>query len=122
LASVLAARHEPLIYAMTLMVAVIGGSTDTQLGLFATPETIAAAKLETTRRGVLEGREMGRVFAWMRPNDLIWNYWINNYLMGNDPPLSTSFIGITIPPAYPRSFTALCSTSLPTTGCCSPAS
>jgi polyhydroxyalkanoate synthase len=86
LAAVLAVRREPLIRAMTLMVAVLGGSPDTQLGLFSTPEVIAAAKLETTRRGVLEGGEMGRVFAWMRPNDLIWNYWTNNYLMGNSPP------------------------------------
>jgi polyhydroxyalkanoate synthase subunit PhaC len=42
--------------------------------------------LETARKGVLEGGEMSRVFAWMRPNDLVWNYWTNNYLMGNPPP------------------------------------
>jgi polyhydroxyalkanoate synthase subunit PhaC len=86
LAGVLAARREPLIRAMTLMVAVLAGSPDTQLGLFSTPEAIAAAKLETARKGVLEGGEMSRVFAWMRPNDLIWSYWTNNYLMGNAPP------------------------------------
>jgi polyhydroxyalkanoate synthase len=86
LAGLLAARRERLIHAMTLMVAVLGGSPDTQLGLFATPEAIAAAKLETARRGILDGDEMGRVFAWMRPNDLIWSYWVNNYLLGNPPP------------------------------------
>ena len=31
------------------------------------------------------GVSQASVFTWMRPNDLIWNYWVNNYLMGNKP-------------------------------------
>ena len=36
-------------------------------------------------RGYLDGRRLAEVFAWLRPNDLIWNYWVNNYLQGKDP-------------------------------------
>src|SRR5258708_1548488 len=53
--------------------------------LFASKETIAAGREASRLRGVLEGQEMARVFAWLRPNDLIWNYWVNNYLIGKDP-------------------------------------
>ena len=45
-----------------------------------------AAKEMSKARGVLDGHEMAKMFAWMRPNDLIWNYWVNNYLLGNQPP------------------------------------
>jgi polyhydroxyalkanoate synthase len=55
------------------------------MGLFATKETITAARETSRLKGVLEGQEMARAFAWLRPNDLIWNYWVNNYLIGNDP-------------------------------------
>ena len=82
----LASRGDKTVNAATLMVAVLDNSADSQLGLFATPEAIAAAKQHSVSRGVLAGEEMGRVFAWMRPNDLVWNYWVNNYLLGNAPP------------------------------------
>ena len=82
----LAAIGEPLVHAATLMVAVLDNSAGSQLGTFITPQTVAAAKERSAAKGVLDGRDMGRVFAWMRPNDLVWNYWVSNYLMGNPPP------------------------------------
>jgi polyhydroxyalkanoate synthase len=46
----------------------------------------AAAKAQSRRRGYLDGRSLAEVFAWLRPGDLIWNYWVNNYLLGKKPP------------------------------------
>jgi polyhydroxyalkanoate synthase subunit PhaC len=48
--------------------------------------TATAAKAASRRRGYLDGRALAEVFAWLRPDDLIWNYWVNNYLRGNKPP------------------------------------
>jgi poly[(R)-3-hydroxyalkanoate] polymerase subunit PhaC len=81
----LAAKGDKRINAATFMVTVLDSSVESTMGLFATPETVEVAKALSKARGVLEGQEMARVFAWLRPNDLIWNYWVNNYLVGNDP-------------------------------------
>jgi polyhydroxyalkanoate synthase len=86
LAGHLAAKGDASVHAMTLMVAVLG-QTEGTLGLFATENTILAAKMASKSKGVLDGNEMNRIFTWLRPNDLVWNYWVNNYLMGNPPPV-----------------------------------
>jgi polyhydroxyalkanoate synthase subunit PhaC len=50
-------------------------------------QTTAAAAMASSRaRGYLDGRALAEVFAWLRPDDLIWNYWVNNYLQGKEPP------------------------------------
>ena len=70
----------------TYMVSLLDSRIDSPAMLFADELTLEAAKRRSYQQGVLDGRDMARVFAWMRPNDLIWNYWINNYLLGKQPP------------------------------------
>lgn len=82
-----AALGERKVNALTLLVSVLDTTLDTQVALFVDEQTLEAAKRHSYQAGVLEGRDMAKVFAWMRPNDLIWNYWVNNYLLGNEPPV-----------------------------------
>jgi polyhydroxyalkanoate synthase len=56
------------------------------MGLLTNEQGLDAIKAAVKRKGVVDGSELARIFAWLRPNDLVWNYWVNNYLLGNDPP------------------------------------
>ncbi|QIH05762.1 MULTISPECIES: class II poly(R)-hydroxyalkanoic acid synthase [unclassified Pseudomonas] len=71
----------------TYLVSLLDSQLDSPATLFADEKTLEAAKRRSYQQGVLDGRDMAKVFAWMRPNDLIWNYWINNYLLGKEPPV-----------------------------------
>ncbi|KJK08967.1 class II poly(R)-hydroxyalkanoic acid synthase [Pseudomonas alkylphenolica] len=82
-----AALGETKVNALTLLVSVLDTTLDNQVALFVDEQTLESAKRQSYQAGVLEGRDMAKVFAWMRPNDLIWNYWVNNYLLGNEPPV-----------------------------------
>jgi polyhydroxyalkanoate synthase len=84
----LAARGETKVHSATVAVCLLDMAVtqSTTAGMFVTPTSIVAAKSASQLAGVVEGQELARMFAWMRPNDLIWNYWVNNYLLGNAPP------------------------------------
>ena len=60
---------------------------ESQIGMLASqrrgrggPHPLAA------RRRTSTASDLAKVFAWLRPNDLVWNYWVNNYLLGQNPP------------------------------------
>jgi polyhydroxyalkanoate synthase subunit PhaC len=53
---------------------------------FTNRELAAAAVAESARRGYVDGKALAGVFAWLRPNDLVWGYVVNNYLLGKTPP------------------------------------
>jgi poly[(R)-3-hydroxyalkanoate] polymerase subunit PhaC len=72
--------------ALTMMVCALDQARMGTAGAIASRELAAAAVAESARRGYLDGRALAGVFAWLRPNDLVWNYVVNNYLLGKDPP------------------------------------
>ena len=82
----LAATDESLVNSATFMVAGLDISSESTVGLLTSTASIDAARARSQRKGVLDGRDLGRMFAWLRPNDLVWNYWVNNYLLGQNPP------------------------------------
>ncbi|MGU9851508.1 class II poly(R)-hydroxyalkanoic acid synthase [Pseudomonas koreensis] len=82
-----AALGQNKVNALTLLVSVLDTTLDSDVALFVDEQTLETAKRHSYQAGVLEGKDMAKVFAWMRPNDLIWNYWVNNYLLGNEPPV-----------------------------------
>ncbi|HWE32126.1 MAG TPA: alpha/beta fold hydrolase [Solirubrobacteraceae bacterium] len=71
---------------LTLMVCAIDNKQAGTTSALATKELAATAVAESARKGYLDGESLARVFAWLRPNDLIWNYVINNYWLGKEPP------------------------------------
>nr|WP_294976539.1 class II poly(R)-hydroxyalkanoic acid synthase [uncultured Pseudomonas sp.] len=70
----------------TYLVSLLDSQVETPAALFADEQTLESSKRRSYQHGVLDGRDMARIFAWMRPNDLVWNYWVNNYLLGKQPP------------------------------------
>ncbi len=86
LAGHLAATGERRIRALTFFVTVLDTAAETMASLFLSEWSAAMAVQGSKRKGILEGRQLTRMFAWMRPNDLVWNYFVSNYLLGQDPP------------------------------------
>src|SRR6516165_9455334 len=74
------------ISAVTLAVTVLDQTQAGQAAAIVDERTARAAIAMSAARGYLSGSSLAEVFAWLRPNDLIWNYWVNNYLQGRQPP------------------------------------
>ncbi len=82
----LAAISDQRVNAVTFLVTILDWDVPSTIGTFTSGPAVAASIQKSQRDGILSGEDLGRLFAWLRPNDLVWNYWVNNYLMGKNPP------------------------------------
>ncbi len=87
LASKLAATKNDILGSLTLMVCVLHPKpTDIEAASLVSENGLKLARQRAAKAGIIKADDLARGFAWLRPNDLIWNYVINNYLLGMDPP------------------------------------
>jgi polyhydroxyalkanoate synthase len=117
----LAATADPRIHTAAYAVTLLDFDISAPIGAFSSARLLDVARWSSRRAGVISARAMGGVFSWMRPNDLVWNYWVNNYLMGQDPPvfdiLSWNADGTNLPAALHSQFLDIFrSNPLPTAG------
>ncbi len=55
------------------------------LKVFVDAEQLKAVEERMAEHGYLEGSQMANAFNMLRPNELIWSYYVNNYLKGKEP-------------------------------------
>ena len=82
----LEATGRKLVNSASLAVTLVDTHEESAMNAFATQRSISSTLRKSRKTGGVSGQELARTFAWIRPNDLIWNYWVSNYLLGEDPP------------------------------------
>lgn len=79
-------RGEKPAASMALLTTLLDFSDAGELACLIDEGMVAAREATIGRGGVLPGRELAQTFSSLRPNDLIWNYVVGNYLKGETPP------------------------------------
>ena len=81
----LAARGEDRINSLTLMNTLLDFAIPGQLGVFTDDKTVDRLERTLNRKGYLPAESMKTTFDMLRATDLVWNYVVNDWLLGEDP-------------------------------------
>jgi len=84
--AVLAARKQKPVAAATFLTTLIDFSDTGVLDVFIDENFVKFREMQFANGGLMAGKDMASTFSFLRPNDLVWNYVVGNYLKGETPP------------------------------------
>ena len=84
--AVLAARGEKPVESATLLTSLLDFTDTGILDIFIDETSVKYREAEMGKGGLLKGKDLASTFSFLRPNDLVWNYVVGNYLKGETPP------------------------------------
>ncbi|TCS39096.1 polyhydroxyalkanoate synthase [Paucimonas lemoignei] len=84
--AVMYARGEKPLASLTLLTSLLDFENTGVLDVFIDENHVRLREQTLGQGGLMQGRDMASVFAFLRPNDLVWNYVKTNYLKGEAPP------------------------------------
>jgi polyhydroxyalkanoate synthase subunit PhaC len=84
--AVLAARGEHPVNSVTLLTTLLDFSETGVLDVFIDEAFVKMREMQFAKGGLLPGSDLATTFSFLRPNDLVWNYVVGNYLKGESPP------------------------------------
>ncbi|UOD51646.1 class I poly(R)-hydroxyalkanoic acid synthase [Orrella daihaiensis] len=83
--AVLAARGQEKVSSLTLLATMLDFVDTGALGVFANEPHARIREHSIGTGGLMTGRELASTFSFLRPNELVWNYVVSNYLKGQTP-------------------------------------
>ena len=84
--AVLAAKGEKPVASVTLLTSLLDFTDTGILDIFIDEKSVEYRESEMGQGGLLKGSELASTFSFLRPNELVWNYVVGNYLKGESPP------------------------------------
>ena len=107
----LAATGDDRVHSMSFAVTLLDFGLPAPITAFSGRGLLSFAGRRSRRKGIITSRQMGSAFTWLRPDDLVFNYWVNNNLMGEQPPafdiLAWNADGTNLPGALHGQFLAI---------------
>lgn len=83
--AVMNAKKDDRINSVTFLTSLVDFKESGELNVFIDEPQVQALEAKMQRDGILNGKDMAATFSALRASDLIWNFVINNYLLGKAP-------------------------------------